>query len=219
MCVASDRACTRVTLRNHHGKEGSTVRVRQRALRRWHHPRGTLFGKRSKFLPPKRASPARFPSGPPVGGPEVAPFKGLVVCVGSEPPSEGEPTTMVSLAQRAECSPHLGGEEHRLLPGGEVAAPVDLVEVGEAGLDNLDPGARGSPDFAGESREADRNRDRRRSLASRMGSGHGPSGLPVPPGGRGAGARQPIQRDVVQDVVPGEMPTGSPSTNAREILY
>ena len=33
-CVASDRACTRVTLRNLHGKEGSTVRVRQRALQK-----------------------------------------------------------------------------------------------------------------------------------------------------------------------------------------
>ena len=31
-CAASDRACTRVTPRNLHGKEGSTVRVRQRAL-------------------------------------------------------------------------------------------------------------------------------------------------------------------------------------------
>ena len=32
--VADDRACTRVTLRNLHGKEGSTVRVRQRALQK-----------------------------------------------------------------------------------------------------------------------------------------------------------------------------------------
>jgi hypothetical protein len=31
-CAASDRAGTRVTLSNFHGKEGSTVRVPQRAL-------------------------------------------------------------------------------------------------------------------------------------------------------------------------------------------
>ena len=30
-CVAGDRTCTRVTPRNLHGKEGSTVRVRKRA--------------------------------------------------------------------------------------------------------------------------------------------------------------------------------------------
>ena len=34
------------------------------------------------------------------------------------------------------------GEELGLLPGGEVAAPVDLVEVGEVGVDLLDPAAR-----------------------------------------------------------------------------
>ena len=34
-------------------------------------------------------------------------------------------------AQRPERGPHLAGEELRLLPGGEVAAPVDRVEVGE----------------------------------------------------------------------------------------
>src|ERR671914_2400018 len=102
----------------------------------------------------------------------------------------------------------LGGEELRLLPGGEVAAPVDLVEVGEVGVDRLDPAARGSPDLAGERREADRNRDRRRSLAGRTGCGQELSELPVPPGGRGAGARQPVQRDVVEDAVPGEIARG-----------
>jgi hypothetical protein len=89
-----------------------------------------------------------------------------------------------------------------------VAAPVDLVEVGEAGENHLDPAERGREDLAGERREADRNRDRRRSLAGRTGCGLGPSELPVPPGGRGASARQPVQRDVVDDVVPGEVARG-----------
>src|SRR5688572_6087551 len=117
------------------------------------------------------------------------------------------PTPRIS-AKRPERRPDLLREESRLLPGGEVAAPVDLVEVGEAGVDCLNPAARGSPDLAGERREADGNRDRRRSLAGRTGCGLSLSELPVPPGGRGAGARQPVQRDVVDDAVPGEIAHG-----------
>jgi hypothetical protein len=60
-------------------------------------------------------------------------------------------------AQRSECRTQLGREQLRLLPGGEVAASVDLVEVGEAGVDHLNPAARGSPELAGERREADGN--------------------------------------------------------------
>src|SRR5262249_47028299 len=74
-------------------------------------------------------------------------------------------------AQWSEARAQLFDEELRLLPGGEVAAPVDLVEVREVGVDRLDPAARGSPELAGERREADRNRDRRRSLAGRTGCG------------------------------------------------
>src|SRR5690242_17041714 len=102
--------------------------------------------------------------------------------------------------------PQLPGEELRLLPGGEVAAPVDRVEVGKAGVDRLDPAARRSPDLAGERREADRNLDRRRSLAAS--TREKLSELPVPPGGRGAGLRQPVQRDVVDDALPGEIAHG-----------
>ncbi|CAA9283715.1 MAG: hypothetical protein AVDCRST_MAG93-3375 [uncultured Chloroflexia bacterium] len=36
---------------------------------------------------------------------------------------------MRSSPQRPECSPHLGREELRLFPGGEVTAAVGLVEV------------------------------------------------------------------------------------------
>ncbi len=89
-----------------------------------------------------------------------------------------------------------------------MAAPVDLVGVGEARVDRLGPAARGSPDLAGERREADGNRDRRTSLAGRTGCGESLSELPVPPGGRGDGARQPLQRDVVDDALPGETADG-----------
>ena len=42
-----------------------------------------------------------------------------------------------------------------------MAAPVDLVEVAEVGVDLLDPAARGRDDLAGERGEADRDRDGR----------------------------------------------------------
>src|SRR5918994_7290423 len=71
------------------------------------------------------------------------------------------------LAQRSERRAELFREELRFFPGGEVATPLDLVEVGEAGVDRLDPAAGGSPDLAGERREANRHGDRRRSLAAR----------------------------------------------------
>src|SRR5215211_8944190 len=114
----------------------------------------------------------------------------------------------VHLAKRPERRANLFGEELRLLPGGEVAAPVGLVEVGEAGVGLLDPAAWGSPDLAGERREADRNRDLRRSLPGRLGCRQGSSVLPVRPGRRRPGARQPVQRDVVEDVLPGEIARG-----------
>src|SRR5262245_20860249 len=70
-------------------------------------------------------------------------------------------------AQCLEGGPELLAEELRLLPGGEVPAPVDLVEVGEVGVDLLGPAPRRPEDLAGEHREADRERDRGRYLARR----------------------------------------------------
>ena len=49
--VASDRACTRVTLQNFHDKEGSPVRVRKRALQK----RRTSALFRSQLLAPRRS--------------------------------------------------------------------------------------------------------------------------------------------------------------------
>src|SRR5262245_22005221 len=68
--------------------------------------------------------------------------------------------TRLLSAERPEGRSHLGREELRLLPGGEVAALVDLVEVADAGIRALDPAARGLPDLAGECREADGDRRR-----------------------------------------------------------
>src|SRR6185437_10271913 len=72
------------------------------------------------------------------------------------------------LAEWPERGAYFLGEQLRLFPGGEVAAAGGLVVVGEIGIARLDPATRGLPDLAGERGEADdRERDRRRRLASR----------------------------------------------------
>ena len=70
--------------------------------------------------------------------------------LGVEPPGRPaerghvHPFEDAHLAKRPERRSDLGGEELRLLPGGEVAALVDLVEVREAGVGRLGPAARGA---------------------------------------------------------------------------
>src|SRR3954462_10022341 len=65
------------------------------------------------------------------------------------------------LTQRAKRRTHLLAEELGLLPGGEVAALVDLVEVDDVRVRRLDPAARCAPDLARERREPERDRRRR----------------------------------------------------------
>src|SRR3954451_19082034 len=92
------------------------------------------------------------------------------------------PTLPLSrLAQRAERGADLFRKELRLLPCGEVAAPLGLVEVDEVGVGPLDPAARRPEDLAGERGEADRERDLRRSLTGRTRFRLSLSELPVPP--------------------------------------
>src|SRR5215469_5711584 len=111
--------------------------------------------------------------------------------------------------QRSERGPDLLREQFGFFPGGEVAAAGGLVEVAEGGVAQLDPAARGPEGLAGEHREADRKLDLRSSLPNRKGCGS--SVLPVRPGRRSPSAGQPVQRDVVEDVVAGETPGGLPA--------
>ena len=90
-----------------------------------------------------------------------------------------------------------------------MAALVHLVEVDDVRVARLDPAARRPPDLTGERREAERDRRRRQRLVA-CGRGVRPVGLPVRAGRGGAGARQPVQRDVVEDVVAGEVARGLP---------
>ena len=88
-----------------------------------------------------------------------------------------------------------------------MAALVDLVEVDDVRVARLDPAARRLPDLARERREAERDRRGRQRLPAR-GRGVRPVGLPVRPGRGGAGAGQPVERDVVEDVVAREVARG-----------
>src|SRR4029078_8941294 len=60
--------------------------------------------------------------------------------------------------QRGECGAQLQREELGLLPGGEVAAPLGLVEVSDVRITRLDPAARRPRDLTGERREPERDR-------------------------------------------------------------
>src|SRR5215218_63150 len=114
----------------------------------------------------------------------------------------------LQLAQRSKGGTDLFGEELWLLPRGKVPAPLGLVEVDEVGIPQLHPAPRRPEDLAGERGEANRQRNLRRSLAGRTRFRLSLSELPVPPGSRGAGAGKPVQRDVVDDAVPGQPTRG-----------
>jgi hypothetical protein len=105
-----------------------------------------------------------------------------------------------------------------VLPCGEVSAALDLVEVGEAGVDRLNPAARGSPDLAGERREGDGNLDRRRSPPAAPAAARN---CPNSQYHRAAEAPVPVsQYSVMLSTMLSRvrLPTGFASTNAREIL-
>src|SRR5215216_4235686 len=100
----------------------------------------------------------------------------------------------MSSPQRAEADAELVREQLRLLPGGEVTAPVDLVEVDEVGVGLLGPASRRLVLLAGEDRYG--NRD----LHS-LGVEEAALVLPVEARSGDPGVRQPVERDVVEDLV------------------
>src|SRR5215204_2399904 len=106
--------------------------------------------------------------------------------------------TITSLAKRPERGPHLGREELRLLPGREVVALVDLVEVDEVGIGLLGPTARRLIELTREDAHGGRNRGALDvEEAERV--------LPVETTGGYPGVRHPRHRDVVEDLVSCEV--------------
>ncbi len=92
-----------------------------------------------------------------------------------------------------------------------MAAPVDLVEVDELGVGPLGPAARGPVDLLME--DGDGGRDGHVLDAEEV-----ERVLPVQPGRGNPGVRQPVECDVVQDFVPGQVADGVPGEGVRDVL-
>src|SRR5215216_1288800 len=117
------------------------------------------------------------------------------------PSSEGMWTrekTAIGLAKRPERRSQLVREDLRLLPGSEVTAPVDLVEVDEIGIGALGPAPRRPVLLAREDGYGDRD-------VHALGVEEAALVLPVEPGRGDPCVRQPVERDVVEDLVPRQL--------------
>src|SRR6185369_3995065 len=103
-----------------------------------------------------------------------------------------------SFAEWSEARPNFFCEQLRLLPGGEVTAFGDGVEMDEIVVGALGPTPRSLVDLFREDAYGSRNGDvvvvEEGALVFR-----------VEPGAGHARVRQPGKRDVVEDVVPGEV--------------
>src|SRR5215213_6475012 len=98
------------------------------------------------------------------------------------------------LAKQPECGSDLLGEQLRLLPRREVTALVDLVEVDQVGVGLLGPAPRGLVLLAGKDAHGNRDGD---TLCVEKATPI----FPIEPRRRDPRVRQPIKRDVVEDLV------------------
>jgi hypothetical protein len=95
----------------------------------------------------------------------------------------------------------------RLFPGREVAASVELVEMDEVvGIRALCPGPRCLVQLVGKDADGKRNGDVLGLEEARL-------ALPVETSGGNPGVREPVERDVVEDVVSGEVARQLPPQN------
>src|SRR6202042_2874129 len=112
-----------------------------------------------------RAQPVDAGQRPEVHHDDVAAKLGGAERPGIEPPGCPAKRRQVQrlghghLAQYPEGRANFLGKEHRLLPGREVPAPVELVVVDEVGVSTLGPAARGLVDLAGKYAHAGRDGD------------------------------------------------------------
>src|SRR5215510_4808659 len=104
-------------------------------------------------------------------------------------------------AKRFEGRAHLGDEELGLLPGSEVAALGELVVVDELRVRPLRPSLRSGVDLLGKDAHADGDLDTPGVEEAAL---RHPPEFPVEPGRGDRGVREPVVRDVVEDVVTGE---------------
>src|SRR5262249_45890136 len=105
-------------------------------------------------------------------------------------------------AECAERRADLFGEELRLFPGGEMAALVGLVVVDEVGVGPLGPAARRLILLAREDARGHRDGDA-------LGVEEATLVFPVQTRRRDPRVRHPVERDVVQDLLPGQLARGA----------
>src|ERR1700733_9843604 len=127
----------------------------------------------------------------------IAMFAGEAARKACAPPSISR-----RLTQRPECSPHLGGKERRLFPRSEMTAFVELVVANKYGIGPLCPASGGRVDFVGEDAHGDRDRDT--PDVEEASSRRNLRGVPVETRRGDPGVRQPVKRDVVEDVIPSK---------------
>src|SRR3954451_15579584 len=128
---------------------------------------------------------------------------------GSERHSVGR-SSSAPWSNRPEGRPDFFGEDLRLLPGGEVAAFVDFVEVDELWIRLLRPAPWSWIELVGEDGHADWDLDA-------LDVEEGQMALPVEAGRGDGSVREPVVRDVVEDVV-SRKATGLPGKSARHEL-
>ena len=107
---------------------------------------------------------------------------------------ERDPSASSGSAQRSECSPDFLSENLRLFPRGEVAAFVDLVVEDEVGIGLLRPTPRGLILLSRKDGYSHRNLDA-------FGVEKAALVFPIETRRRDARVRQPVQSDVVEDLV------------------
>src|SRR5687768_11763870 len=99
------------------------------------------------------------------------------------------------LPQRFERRAYLYREELWLFPGGEVTAFVELVVIDELGVGPLRPASRGLILFAREYAHGNGNGDA-------LGVEKATLVFPIETRRRDPRVRQPVERDVVEDLIP-----------------
>src|SRR4029450_13744629 len=112
------------------------------------------------------------------------------------------------LPKRPERVSQFARKEFRLFPGGEVAALVDLVEVGEVWVDLLGPMTGGPEDLVRENREGHWEREFGALPPGRAALFDSLCVLPVEAARRGGRVGQPVKRDVVHDAFPPQAARG-----------
>src|ERR1700730_15654491 len=97
-------------------------------------------------------------------------------------------------SQRSEGSSDLLTKKFRFFPGREVTALWESVVVDQFGIGFLCPGLRGCIDLIGKNAHGSRDRDTFRSEQAKL-------AFPIETSRRDRRIRQPIERDIVEDVV------------------